>query len=292
MGFLGHGKLAVPVRPGEHACCHFTDADDRERLSVGFVRDGLRRGDKVLYLCDSDDLAPLISRLSRCDPGFDPAIARGQIEIRRARDTYLPEGQFEPERMLSLLRKEYDRALAEGYGGLRLTGEMPAALCDAPGREQLHVYEARLASDHRRHVELSASSCSILCQYDHGRFGPGILSEVVDAHQVDASPELATIGRKGVLAAARDRRRDALRLAGELDFDCSQTVSDVLDAHFHGPLRLDLADLTYVDVAGMRALRGRKGQRLTIIPASDAVRRLLTLLAWDTDPAIELVEVG
>jgi hypothetical protein len=52
------------------------------------------------------------------------------------------------------------------------------------------------------------------------------------------------------------------------------------------------ADLAYVDVAGMRALRGRKGQRLTIIPASDAVRRLLALLAWDTDPAIELVEVG
>ena len=219
-------------------------------------------------------------------------MARGQIEIRRARDVYIPEGQFEPERMLTLLRDEYDRALAEGYGGLSVTGEMPVALRDAPGCEQLQVYEARLARDHRQHVELKASSYSILCQYDHGRFGPGILSEVVDAHQVDASPELATIGRKGVLAAARDRARDALRLAGELDFDSAQTVSDVLDAHFHGPLRLDLADLTYVDVAGMRALRGRKRQRVTIIPASDAVRRLLALLAWDTDPTIELVEAG
>ena len=292
MGVLSPAKMAVPVRPGEHACCRFTDADDRERLSVGFVREGLRRGDKVLYLCDSDDLAPLVSRLRGHDPDFDAAMARGQMEIRRARDTYIPEGIFAPERILSLLRDEYDRALAEGYGGLSLTGEMPGAMCDSPGREQLHVYEARLASDHRQQVELSASSYSILCQYDHGRFGPGILSEVVDAHQVDASPELATIGRKGVLAAARDRARDALRLAGELDFDSAQTVSDVLDAHFHGPLRLDLADLTYVDVAGMRALRGRKGQRITITPPSDSVRRLLALLAWDTDPAIELVEVG
>jgi ABC-type transporter Mla MlaB component len=284
--------MAVPFRPGEHACCHFTDPADRERLSVGFLRDGLRRGDKVLYLCDSDNLAPVISRLTRRDPGFEPAMASGQIEIRRARDTYIAEGQLEPERMLGLLGEEYDRALAEGYVGLSLTGEIPAALCDSPGREQLQIYEARLASDHRQHVEFSASSYSILCQYDHGRFGPGILSEVVDAHQVHASPELATIGRKGVLAAARDRGRDALRLAGELDFDSAQAVLDVLDAHFHGPLRLDLADLTYVDVAGMRALRGRKGQRLTIIPASDSVRRLLALLAWDTDPAIELVEVG
>jgi ABC-type transporter Mla MlaB component len=292
MELPGRAGMAVPFRPGEHACCHFTDAEDRERLGVGFLRDGLRRGDKVLYLCDSDDLGALVARLRRHDPGFEAAIARGQIEIRRASDTYIADGQFEPERMLSLLRDEYDRALADGYGGLSLTGEMPAALCDSPGREQLQVYEARLASDHRRHVELSASSYSILCQYDHGKFGPGVMSEVVDAHQVHASPELATIGRKGVLAAARDRGRDALRLAGELDFDCAHTVSDVLDAHFHGPLRLDLADLTYVDVAGMRALRGRKRQQVTITPASDAVRRLLALLAWDTDPAIELVEVG
>jgi ABC-type transporter Mla MlaB component len=169
---------------------------------------------------------------------------------------------------------------------------MPVALCDAPGFEQLTVYEARLASDHRQHTQLDPSSYSLLCQYDHGRFGPGVLSDLVEVHQIDASPELAAIGREGELAAARDLGRDALRLAGELDFGCAQTVSDVLDAHFHGPLRLDLADLSYVDVAGMRALRGRKGQRLTISPGSDAVQRLLALLAWDTDPDIELMQAG
>jgi ABC-type transporter Mla MlaB component len=292
MSFVGSAELTVPVRPGEHACCRFTDADDRERLGVGFIRDGLRRGDKVVYLCDSDDLASVVSRLTRLEPDFEPAMARGQIEIRRAREAYISEGQFEPERALNLLRDDYDSALAEGYSGLSVTGEIPGAVCESPGYEQLQVYEARLAIDHRQQTQLNASSYSILCQYDHGRFGPGILSDIVEAHEVDASPELAAIGRKGLLAAARDRSRDALRLAGELDFDCAQSVSDVLDAHFHGPLRLDLADLNYVDVAGMRALRGRKGQRLTISPASDAVRRLLELLAWDTDPAIELLEVG
>jgi anti-anti-sigma regulatory factor len=82
----------------------------------------------------------------------------------------------------------------------------------------------------------------------------------------------------------------AVRLAGELDFGSAQTVWEVLDEHFGGPLRLDLADLSFVDVAGMRALRPRNGQRLTIAPASPAVRELLALLAWDTDPAIELVD--
>jgi ABC-type transporter Mla MlaB component len=278
-------RVAVTVRPGEHACCHFAHADDRKRLAVAFVHDGLVRGDKVVYLADADDVAPAVARLARLDAGFEPAMARGQLEVLSAGDAYIPDGRFEPDRMLARVREEHARALHEGYLGLSVTGEMPTAVTEVPGGEQLGAYEEQLA----RGLD---ASCSILCQYDHGSFGPGVLSSVVDAHEIDASPELAAIGRDGELAAARDRRRDALRLSGELDFGCAQTLSDVLDAHFHGPLRLDLADLSYVDVAGMRALRGRRGQPLTIAPASNAVRRLLALLAWDTDPGIELVEAG
>ncbi len=284
MAFQGSAAFAVTVRPGEHVCCHFEHADDRERLAVAFVRDGLRRGDKVVYLFDGDDAAGLVSRLDRLDPDFAPAMARGQFEVRRARDAYIPDGRFEADRILAALREEHHRAPAEGYNGLSVTGEMPIATPELPGGEQLGAYEARVGS----HVD----GASVLCQYDHGRFGPGLMSDVIEAHEVEASPELAAIGRDGELAAARDRGNDALRLAGELDFGCAQTLSEVLDAHFHGPLRLDLADLSYVDVAGMRALRGRKGQRLIISPASDVVRRLLALLGWDTDPEIELLEKG
>jgi hypothetical protein len=284
VAFRRTAAVAVPVRSGEHACCHFAHADDRERLAVAFVRGGLQRGDKVVYLVDGDDAAALIARLERVDPGLEAAMARGQFEVRRARDAYIPDGRFDPDRMLALLREEHDRARAEGYSGLSVTGEMPDGICELPGGEQVGAYEARLGTD------ADAPSCSVLCQYDHGRFSPGLLSDVIEAHEVDASPELAAIGRDGDLAAARDRGRNALRLAGELDFGCAQTVSEVLDAQLDGPLRLDLADLSYVDVAGMRALRGRNGQRLTIGPASDAVARLLALLGWDTDPEVELLE--
>jgi anti-anti-sigma regulatory factor len=253
-------------------------------LAVAFVRDALHRGDKVVYFFDGDDAAALVARLKRLDPDFEPAMAKGQFEIRRARDAYIPDGCFDADRMLALLREERDRAHAEGYRGLSITGEMPDVISELPGGEQLGAYEARIRGD------MEAPSYSVLCQYDHGRFGPGLLSDVIEAHAIDASPELAAIGRDGELAAARDRDRDALRLAGELDFGSAQTVSEVLDSHFEGPLRVDLADLSYVDVAGMRALRAHPGQRLTISPASDAVRRLLALLAWDTDPDVELLE--
>jgi anti-anti-sigma regulatory factor len=66
-------------------------------------------------------------------------------------------------------------------------------------------------------------------------------------------------------------------------------VGDTIDAHFHGPLKLDLADVRFLDVAGLRALRGRTRQAITIVDASPPVLRLLALMGWDTDPAIEIL---
>jgi len=286
---VGPGRsaaLAVPVRLGEHACCHFLDADDRERLAVAFLRDRLRRGHRVVYFSDGGDGAAPAAQLELLDPAFEPAIARGQLEVRRASEAYFPDGRFEPDRMLGLLRQEIDRARVDGYRGLGVTGEMPVAICELPGGDQLSAYEARIEG------RMGDPFYSVLCQYDHRRFGAGLLSDLVHAHQVDASPELAAIGRDGELSAALDHSRDALRLVGELDFTCSETVSAVLHEHFDSPLRLDLADLGYVDVAGMRALRDGDGRRLVIGPASLAVRRLIPLLGWDTDPDIELIEEG
>ena len=74
----------------------------------------------------------------------------------------------------------------------------------------------------------------------------------------------------GVMPEQGLARKSAHELVALIKSRAASPV-EVLDAHFEGPLRLDLADLSYVDVAGMRALRAHKGQRLTISPASDAV---------------------
>jgi anti-anti-sigma regulatory factor len=41
---------------------------------------------------------------------------------------------------------------------------------------------------------------------------------------------------------------------------------------------LDLADVRFIDVAGLRALRGRTRQAITIVDASPSVLRLLALV--------------
>ena len=55
-----------------------------------------------------------------------------------------------------------------------------------------------------------------------------------------------------------------------------------------GRSAFDLADLEFVDVAGLRALRGTHGHPIAIAAPSDAVLRLVGMLGWDSDPGVEL----
>ena len=252
------GDSAFPVRPGEHACFRVVDAADRDRYDAAFVRAGLRRGHMVVYLCDASAVDDASVRLRALDDAVDEALTRGQIEVRDARAAYEPDGALDIDRMLEAIRDEHARALYHGYTGLSLTGEVGAALSSI-GADRIAAYERRLER------ELARGTQVLLCRSDHGHADNPAQSEAAAMHPP------AT-----------------LRLAGELDYESSNDLTAHLDEHFHGPRRLDLADLSYVDVSGMRALRGRSGQPLTIAGASAPVRRLVDLLGWDTDPTVEV----
>jgi ABC-type transporter Mla MlaB component len=279
--------FAVPIRPGEHACCRFTHAADRRRLALAFVRAGLDRGHKVVYLSGEDDATRFVADLVATDDRVDAALERGQLEVRPATDEYVPDGTFDRAGIRNGLRDDHTQALADGYAALSMAGDMSWALGLPPGRDGLVAYENEVTT-----MMAAGPTLAFLCIYDHGRFAAGTLAGVVESHGVDVSPELAQVGRVGYLAASRVFPGPALRLCGELDFGCAEAVAGVLDAHYHGTLRLDLADLGYVDVAGLRALRGKKGQRLAITSASQPVRKLIGLLGWDTDPEIEIAEAA
>ena len=276
-----HSHVAFAARPGEHACCRFASAEDRRLLTIALVRDAVRRHNKIVYLCP-DGVEDAIASLDRLDDIVMEALQSGQMEVRPAYPVHLPDRVFDAERMLGFLRGEHERARSEGYAGLSITGDMSWALANPADHEALGDYEQALSSIH------PDAKPVVVCHYDHSKGRPGSISNLLAVHDVDFSPELAPLARQDQFSAARVMAEGTLRLVGELDFGCAPALASVLAAHFHGQLRLDLGDLTYVDVTGMRALRGRKGQPLRITAASDQVRRLAELLAWDTDPGVEV----
>ena len=169
-------RTIADLEPGDHLCCIYeTDAEHRQVVTP-FLRQGLERGEKVMYVVDARTAETILGYLR--DDGLDvaPYLARGQLAILTHDETYMRNGVFDPQGMIALLRSETAQALAEGYPALRLTGEMTWALRGLPGSEQLIEYEARLNDF------FPGSRCLAICQYDRRRFDPAVLLDVLRTH--------------------------------------------------------------------------------------------------------------
>jgi anti-anti-sigma regulatory factor len=105
------------------------------------------------------------------------------------------------------------------------------------------------------------------------------------------------------LRAAYTSSPPTLFLAGEIDESTYPDLLDVLDlaaATSHHRLQVDMAEVVYCDLAGLRAIislapAGRPGSasvdQLVIRHLSDQLRTVIRVLGWDTTPGLFLTDV-
>jgi hypothetical protein len=79
-----------------------------------FVRLGIVRDEKILYLVNLTTAANLKALLSDAGINADALIEKGQRVILAAKEAYLQDGTFDPLKMTDLLRQQTDRALRDG----------------------------------------------------------------------------------------------------------------------------------------------------------------------------------
>ena len=164
------------VKPGDHIAWLYEMEQRRRAILTPFLRQGLEEGEKVLYIVDLQTARTILDYLR--DAGLDvgPYLSSRQLAILTCDETYLREGVFDPEGMITFLQTETERALAEGYTALRSSSEMTWALRGLPGCQRLMEYEARL------NQFVPGSKCLVACQYDRRRFGPKVLLDVLRTH--------------------------------------------------------------------------------------------------------------
>lgn len=162
------------LKPGDHLCCIYaTDAEHRAVITP-FIMQGLDAGEKVTYILDARRREDVLVYFRERD--VESYVKTGQLTLVSAADSYMREPVFEPDRMISFLADETQRALAEGYSALRVTGEMTWTLQGYPGSERLIEYEARL------NEFFPQNRCLAICQYDRRRFGSRVLLDALATH--------------------------------------------------------------------------------------------------------------
>lgn len=166
------------LEPGDHLCSIYETEEEHRAVLTPFLRQGLERREKVLYITDAPTAESILDYLRDNGIDVEPYLASGQLAILTSDHAYTRGGVFDPDAMIALLGAETERALAEGYAALRVTGEMSWALQDLPGSERLIEYEAKL------NEFFPDSKCLAMCQYDRRDFDPQVLLEVLRTHPI------------------------------------------------------------------------------------------------------------
>jgi len=164
------------LQTGEHLCCLYASEEEHRALLSPFIRQGLERYEKVVYMVDDHTAEQILSYLDADGVGVDPYLNRRQLTVLSSDESYLLGGVFDPERMVARLRSETERAVEEGYKALRVAVEMSWALKGLPGSERIIEYEAKL------YTFYPGSRCLAICQYDRRKFYAGVLLEVLATH--------------------------------------------------------------------------------------------------------------
>jgi len=162
---------------GDHVCTLFVSPEEQLVAAVEYIREGLARGERCLYVCCDRGQDEFREALRHAGIAVDAEEARDALVLSTKHEGHLQGGSFDPDRMIAMLQWALNDALRVGYTGLRAGGDMSWLLDEAPGSEKLAEYEARL-----NHFFESNHAIG-LCMYSLQRMPPAILDHCLATHK-------------------------------------------------------------------------------------------------------------
>lgn len=161
----------------DHLALIYDNQEEQLDIIVPFLRLGLERGEKSVYIVDNSSAETVIAAMERHGIDVDAATATGALAIITKHDAYLKNGDFDPDWMIGFLAEAVEDAKRDGFQAIRTSGEMTWALGQAGNiNSRLIEYECKLNTLFREH------NMGGICQYNRRRFHPETLMHVIHAH--------------------------------------------------------------------------------------------------------------
>ena len=162
--------------PHGHLCSIYESSEEHFAVAIPFIRIGLDRGEKCIYIADDGTEAVVRDAMHAEGIEVERAIATDSLVVATKEAAYLKQGSFDPEWMFTFWAKATAEAMGQGFSALRLTGETEWVFRGAPGLERWVEYESRLTQ------MLAHHNCLALCQYNRRLFPPELVLDVIRTH--------------------------------------------------------------------------------------------------------------
>ncbi len=162
---------------GTHFCQFYKTKKDLLDIIVPYLRAGLQSEEKCIWVT-SDFLTKeeALKALKKNVPGFSAYLDRGQAEVFPHTDWYLKGGSFDLRRTLDMWMEKHNQALADGYAGLRVTGN-PYWIDNKKDWDDFSAYEAEI------NKVIGGTKLLVLCTYSLRKCGVAEILDVVKNHE-------------------------------------------------------------------------------------------------------------
>ncbi len=158
-----------------HVCAFFTSEDEEYRVLLPFITGGFERGHKAIHIVSPARREDHVRRLRAA--GIDSVAAQrnGQLELRTSTETYLRDGLFDKDRMVTAF-EELANESAKGFPLSRVVCHMDWASGHRAHLDALVEFESRVNDVWARREDI------VICVYDLAKFGGGTVVDMVRTH--------------------------------------------------------------------------------------------------------------
>src|SRR5687768_12902509 len=109
---------------GDLVALFYRSRPDQFAFIIPYIKAGLARGERCLYIADDTPVPLILSKLSQAWVEIDKETNRGALDVLTKHETYLRHGVFKSDKMIADLDLEVQACLAKGFSGLRGSGYM------------------------------------------------------------------------------------------------------------------------------------------------------------------------
>ncbi|HEX4637675.1 MAG TPA: MEDS domain-containing protein [Rhizomicrobium sp.] len=143
-----------------HQCLIYRGAPTEQLAGLALmIRRKLEANYRCLYLNGPEMVAGMRGYLTSSGLDVHDAVISGRLILSSSHD-HLVDGEFDPRRMLRLLKDSYDSTLKDGYAGLWASGDMAWEFGPAMDFDKLVQYERALEVFFNLHPKMQG-----VCQY-------------------------------------------------------------------------------------------------------------------------------
>src|ERR1700681_4686875 len=161
----------------EHLCFVYETQKQQFSAALPFMRAGLERGEKCLYIAkERKDSKAFVAAMRAQGLNADESIKKGSLTfVHSATDPQLKR-IVNPSGMIRFLFGAVREARASGFPALRIIGEMTWALHVPNASKFLFEFEAEVNN------LLRENDCLAICQYNRKLFPPEVILGVLRTH--------------------------------------------------------------------------------------------------------------